>query len=89
MGVEGFNRIHSNDQSKDMEKIKTKSRRRRIEEKECWIYKGVYISKESTKQQQQPEIKKHAANILQTAPRNKLARNAVIRAKQDKANELI
>ena len=51
--------------------------------------KAYRLAKKALIQQQQPDIKTPAANILQNAFRNKLARKAVIKAKQDKANELI
>ena len=40
-------------------------------------------------QSQQLDIKTPAANILQNSFRNKISRNAVLKQKQDKANELI
>jgi hypothetical protein len=40
-------------------------------------------------QPQQLDIKTPAANILQNALRNKISRNAVLKLKQDKANDLI
>ncbi len=51
--------------------------------------KAYRLAKKVLKQAQQPDIKTPAANILQNAFRNKLARNAMLKAKQDKANEVI
>ncbi len=39
--------------------------------------------------QQHPDIKTPVANLLQNAFRNKLACNAIIKAKQDRTNEVI
>ena len=51
--------------------------------------KAYRLAKKAKQQQQaqQPDLKTPAANILQNAFRNKIARNAMMKAKQDKANE--
>jgi hypothetical protein len=53
--------------------------------------KAYRLAKKAKKQQQgqQPDIRTPAVNILQNAFRNKIARNAMLQAKQDKANEVI
>ena len=43
--------------------------------------KAYRLAKKVQKQAQQPDIKSPAANILQNAFRNKLARNAMLKAK--------
>jgi hypothetical protein len=43
--------------------------------------KAYRLAKKAQKQAQQPDIKTPAANILQNAFRNKLARNAMLKAK--------
>jgi hypothetical protein len=51
--------------------------------------KAYRLAKKVLKQAQQLDIKTPTANILQNSFRNILARNAMLKAKQDKANELI
>ena len=86
IGVEEFNRIHSNDQSNYRDKQRQKKGEEEYKKKNADYMKTYRLAKKLQKQQ---DIKTPAANILQNAFRNKLSRNAIIRAKQDKANELI
>ena len=88
IGVEEFNRIHSNDQSNYRDKQRQKGEEE-YKKKNADYMKAYRLAKKLQKQPQQPDIQTPAANILQNAFRNKLARNAEIKAKQDKANEFI
>lgn len=89
IGIEEFNRIHSNEQSKYRENLRLKQGEEEYKKKNAEYMKAYRLAKKVLKQQQQPDIKTPAANILQNAFRNKIARKAIIKAKQDKANEII
>ena len=89
IGIEEFNKIHSKEQSKYRDNLRQKQGEEEYKKKNADYMKAYRLAKKVLKQQQQPDIKTPAANILQNAFRNKLARKAVIKAKQDKANELI
>jgi hypothetical protein len=89
IGIEEFNKIHSKEQSKYRDNLRQKQGEEEYKKKNADYMKAYRLAKKVLKQQQQPDINTPAANILQNAFRNKLARNAIIKAKQDKANELI
>ena len=89
MGVEEFNKIHSKEQSKYRDNLRQKQGEEEYKKKNADYMKAYRLAKKLQKQQQQPDIKTPAANILQNAFRNKLARKTIIKVKQDKANELI
>ena len=85
IGVEEFNRIHSNDQSNYRDNQRQKKGEEEYKKKNADYMKAYRLAKKP----QQQDIKTPAANILQNAFRNKLARKTIIKVKQDKANELI
>ena len=89
IGVEEFNKIHSKEQSKYRDNLRQKQGEEEYKKKNADYMKAYRLAKKLQKQQQQPDIKTPAANILQNAFRNKLARKTIIKVKQDKANELI
>jgi hypothetical protein len=89
IGVEEFNRIHSQEQSKYRDNLRKKQGEEEYKKKNAEYMKAYRLAKKVLKQTQQPDIKTPAANILQNEFRNKLARNAILKAKQDKANEVI
>jgi hypothetical protein len=89
IGVEEFNKIHSQEQSKYRDNLRKKQGEEEYKKKNADYMKAYRLAKKVQKQAQQPDIKSPAANILQNAFRNKLARNAILKAKQDKANEVI
>lgn len=89
IGIEEFNKIHSKEQSKYRNNLKQKQGEEEYKKKNAEYMKAYRLAKKVLKQQQQPDVKTPAANILQNAFRNKLARNAIIKAKQEKANEIV
>ena len=89
IGIEEFNKIHSKEQSKYRDNLRQKQGEEEYKKKNADYMKAYRLAKKALKQQQQPDIKTPAANVLQNAFRNKLARKAINKAKQDKANELI
>ena len=89
IGIEEFNKIHSKEQSKYRDNLRQKQGEEEYKKKNADYMKAYRLAKKALKQQQQPDIKTPAANILQNAFRNRLARKAINKAKQDKANELI
>ena len=89
IGVGEFNRIHSQEQSKYRDNLRKKQGEEEYKKKNAEYMKAYRLAKKVLKQTQQPDIITPATNILQNAFRNKLARNAMLKAKQDKANEVI
>ncbi len=89
IGIEAFNKIHSQEQSKYRTNLRQKQGEEEYKKKNAEYMKTYRLAKKALKQTQQPDIKTPAANILQNAFRNKLARNAMLKAKQNKANEVI
>lgn len=87
IGIEEFNKIHSKEQSKYRDNLRQKQGEEEYKKKNADYMKAYRLAKKV--QKQQPDIKTPAANILQNAFRNRLARKAINKAKQDKANELI
>ena len=87
IGINDFNRIHAEEQSKHRNKLRQElgeEEYKRIQAEKMRAYRQ---SKKQSKTVIQPNTS--AINILQNAFKNKLARNALIKAKQDKANELV
>ena len=92
IGIEEFNKIHSQEQSKYRDNLKQKQGVEDYKKKNADYMKEYRLAqkaKKAQKQLQQPDIKTIAANTLQNAFKNKISRNAVLKLKQDKANELI
>ena len=89
IGVEEFNRIHSNEQSKYRDNLRQNQGEEDYKTKNADYMKAYRLAKKVLKQQQQPDIKTPAANLLQNAFRNKLARKAEIKLKENKANEVL
>lgn len=92
IGVEEFNKIHSQEQSKYRENLRLKQGEEEYKKKNAENMRAYRLAKKALKQQQQPQQqdnRRPAANVLQNAFRNKIARNAVLRLKQAKANEVI
>ena len=89
IGVQEFNRIHSQEQSKYRDNLRQKQGEEEYKKKNADYMKAYRLAKKALKQTQQPDIRTPSANVLQNAFRNKMARNAILKAKQDKANELI
>jgi len=89
IGVEEFNRIHSQEQSKYRDNLRQKQGEEEYKKKNADYMKAYRLAKKALKQTQQPDIKTPSANVLQNAFRNKMARNTILKAKQDKANEVI
>jgi len=92
IGVEEFNQIHSQEQSKYRDNLRLKQGEEEYKKKNAEYMKAYRLAKKALKQQQQPQQqdnRRPAANVLQNAFRNKIARNAVLRLKQAKANEVI
>lgn len=89
IGVQEFNRIHSQEQSKYRDNLRQKQGEEEYKKKNAEYMKKYRLAKKALKQKQQPDIRTPSANVLQNAFRNKMARNAMLKAKQDKANEVI
>jgi hypothetical protein len=92
IGVKEFNQIHSQEQSKYRDNLRLKQGEEEYKKKNAEYMKAYRLAKKALKQQQQPQQqdnRRPAANVLQNAFRNKMARNAVLRLKQAKANEVI
>lgn len=92
IGIEEFNKIHSQEQSKYRENLRIKQGEEEYKKKNAENMRAYRLAKKALKQQQQPQQqdnRRPAANVLQNAFRNKIARNAVLRLKQAKANEVI
>jgi len=72
--------------------LRLKQGEEEYKKKNAEYMKAYRLAKKALKQQQQPQQqdnRRPAANVLQNAFRNKIARNAVLRLKQAKANEVI
>ena len=89
IGVQEFNRIHSQEQSKYRDNLRQKQGEEAYKKKNADYMKAYRLAKKALKQTQQPDIRTPSANVLQNAFRNKIARNTILKAKQDKANEVI
>lgn len=88
IGIEDFNIIHAGEQSKYRDNLRKQQGEEEYKRKNAEKMKAYRLSKKLIKQSQQTDIRTPSVNILQNAFRNKIARNAIIKAKQDKANEL-
>jgi len=89
IGVQEFNKIHSQEQSKYRDNLRQKQGEEAYKKKNADYMKAYRLAKKALKQTQQPDIRTPSANVLQNAFRNKIARNTILKAKQDKANEVI
>jgi hypothetical protein len=94
IGIDKFKEIHASEQQKHRDNLRKKQGEEAYKKQQAEYMKAYRASKKAAKaakaqQPQQLDIKTPAANILQNAFKNKLARNAVLKARQDKANSLI
>ena len=93
IGIDKFKEIHASEQQKHRDNLRKKQGEEAYKKQQAEYMKAYRASKKAAKaakaqQPQQLDIKTPAANILQNAFKNKLARNAVLKARQDKANIL-
>ena len=91
IGIDAFKEIHASEQQKHRDNLRKKQGDETYKKQQAEYMKAYRASKKAQQQpkSQQLDIKTPAVNILQNAFKNKLARNAVIKARQDKANEVI
>jgi hypothetical protein len=91
IGIDAFKEIHAGEQQKYRDNLRKEKGEEAYKRQQAEYMKAYRASKKAAKAQQpqQLDIKTPAANILQNAFRTKLARNAVLKQKQDKANNLI
>jgi hypothetical protein len=90
IGIDKFKEIHASEQQKHRDNLRKKQGEEEYKKQQAEYMKAYRASKKAAKAQQpqQLDIKTPAANILQNAFRNKISRNAVLKARQDKANSL-
>jgi len=90
IGIDKFKEIHASEQQKHRDNLRKKQGEEAYKKQQAEYMKAYRASKKAAKAQQpqQLDIKTPAANILQNAFRNKISRNAVLKARQDKANSL-
>jgi hypothetical protein len=91
IGIDAFKEIHAGEQQKYRDNLRKEKGEEAYKKQQAEYMKAYRQAKKAAKAQQpqQLDIKTPAANILQNAFRNKLSRNAVLKQKQDKANNLI
>jgi CHAT domain-containing protein len=91
IGIDAFKEIHAGEQQKYRDNLRKEKGDEAYRKQQAEYMKAYRQAKKAAKAQQpqQVDIKTPAANILQNAFRNKISRNAVLKQKQDKANELI
>ena len=91
IGIDAFKEIHAGEQQKYRDNLRKEKGEEAYKRQQAEYMKAYRASKKAAKAQQpqQLDVKTPAANILQNAFRNKISRNAVLKQKQDKANELI
>jgi hypothetical protein len=91
IGIDAFKEIHAAEQQKYRDNLRKEKGNDEYKKQQAEYMKAYRQAKKAAKAQQpkQLDIKTPAANILQNAFRNKISRNAVLKQKQDKANELI
>ena len=91
IGIDAFKEIHAGEQQKYRDNLRKEKGEEAYKRQQAEYMKAYRQAKKAAKAQQpkQLDIKTLAANILQNAFRNKLSRNAVLKQKQDKANNLI
>jgi hypothetical protein len=91
IGIDAFKEIHAGEQQKYRDNLRKEKGEEAYKKQQAEYMKAYRQAKKAAKAQQpqQLDIKTPAANILQNAFRNKISRNAVLKQKQDKANELI
>ena len=88
IGIDAFKEIHAGEQQKYRDNLR-KEKGEEAYKRQQAEYMKAYRQAKKAQQPQQLDIKTPAANILQNAFRNKISRNAVLKQKQDKANNLI
>ena len=99
IGIDAFKEIHAGEQQKYRDNLRKEKGEEAYKKQQAEYMKAYRASKKAQqqpkqqqqqqpKQQPKPEFNKFA-NTLQNAFRNKLARNEVLKLKQDKANSLI
>ena len=91
IGVDAFKEIHAGEQQKYRDNLRKEKGEEAYKKQQAEYMKAYRASKKAQqqpKQQPKQEFNKFA-NTLQNAFRNKLARNEVLKLKQDKANTLI
>ena len=84
IGIEAFNKIHSQEQSKYRTNLRQKQGEEAYKKKNADYMKAYRLAKKALKQTQQPDIRTPSANVLQNAFRNKIARNTILKAKQER-----
>jgi hypothetical protein len=93
IGIDAFKEIHAGEQQKYRDNLRKEKGEEAYKRQQAEYMKAYRASKKAAKAQQpQAQLlsaKTPAANILQNAFRNKISRNAVLKQKQDKANNLI
>jgi hypothetical protein len=91
IGIDAFKEIHAGEQQKYRDNLRKEKGEEAYKKQQAEYMKAYRQAKKAAKAQQpqQLDIKTPAANILQNAFRNKISRNAVLKQKQEKANELI
>jgi hypothetical protein len=91
IGIDCFNEIHAAEQQKHRNKLRKEKGDEVYKKQQAEYMKAYRQAKKAAKAQQpqQLDIKTPAANILQNAFRNTISRNAVLKQKQDRANEFI
>ena len=91
IGIDKFKEIHAGEQQKHRDNLRKEKGEEAYKKQQAEYMKAYRASKKAQqqpKQQPKQEFNKFA-NTLQNAFRNKLARNEVLKLKQDKANTLI
>lgn len=91
IGIDAFKEIHASEQQKHRDNLRKKQGEEAYKKKQAEYMKAYRASKKAQQQpkMQQLDIKTPAVNILQNAFKNKLARNEMLKLRQDKANSLI
>lgn len=91
IGIDAFKEIHASEQQKHRDNLRKKQGEEAYKKQQAEYMKAYRQAKKAQQQpkMQQLDIKTPAANILQNALKNKLARNEMLKLRQDKANSLI
>jgi hypothetical protein len=91
IGIDAFKEIHASEQQKHRDNLRKKQGDEAYKKQQAEYMKAYRASKKAQQhpKMQQLDIKPPAANILQNALKKKLARNEMLKLRQDKANSLI